>query len=105
MSAITWDDRSVVTPSLAHGLDQDVQELAPGERIETGQRLVEEENRGSRAQGQRQPDLRLLSPDSSSAREVAGSPGRSSRLAARSASKPGRRVRDRVTCSATVSSR
>ena len=45
-----------------NGIDEDLEELAAGERIEARQRLVEEEDRRPRAQRERQPDLRLLSP-------------------------------------------
>ena len=44
----------------ADGVDQDVQELAAGQRIEAGQRLVEQEDRRPHPQRERQSDLRLL---------------------------------------------
>ena len=43
-------------------VDQDVQELATRQRIEAGQRLIEEEDRRSHPKRERQSDLRLLSP-------------------------------------------
>ena len=46
----------------ADRVDQDVQELATRQRVEAGQRLVEEEDRRPHPQRERQPDLRLLSP-------------------------------------------
>ena len=48
--------------TLPDGVDKHAQELAPGEGIEARQRLVEQEDRRPRAQRERQPDLRLLSP-------------------------------------------
>ena len=47
---------------LPDGVDEDPQELAPGQRVEARERLVEEEDRRPRAQRERQPNLRLLSP-------------------------------------------
>ncbi len=41
-------------------VDEDVQEFAAGQRVEAGQRLVEEEDRCSHPQRQGQSDLRLL---------------------------------------------
>ena len=56
----------------ADRLDQDVEELPPGERVEAGQRLVEEEDPRSRSERQRKPDLGLLAADSSPAVAVSG---------------------------------
>ena len=62
MSVITCDERSAVAPLGPDRVDQDVQELAPRQRVEAGQRLVEEQDRRPRPQRERQPHLRLLSP-------------------------------------------
>ena len=44
----------------ADRIDQHVQEFATGQRIQARQRFVEEEDRGSDAEGEGEADLRLL---------------------------------------------
>ena len=53
-------------------LDHQVEELAPGQRVEARQRLVEEEDLRPRRERERQPDLGLLA-----ARQLAGAGARS----------------------------
>ena len=60
MSVMTCDDRSAVDAVRPDRVDQDVEELAARQRVEAGQRLVEEEDRRPRPERERQPDLRLL---------------------------------------------
>ena len=84
-------------------LDEDVEELAPGERIEAGERLVEEQDPGPRPEGEGEPDLGLLAAGQlRRQRPSAGSTAarRSGRRAP--ASKPSRSVVARVMCSAIV---
>ena len=87
------------------GIDEDVQELAACERVETG------EGSSSRRTGARvpsasaSPTCACCPPDSSSAGAVAGMSSSSSRRRASSASKPSRSDAAITTCSSTVSSR
>ena len=62
MSVMTCDERSGGRAIGPDRVDEHVEELAAGERIEARQRLVEEEHRRPRPERERQPDLRLLAP-------------------------------------------
>ena len=79
-------DESTTVTRLGDGLHHRLQELAPGERVERGDRLVEHEQLGPLGERERERDLGLLA-----ARELADLAGRAGARAARAARARARR--------------